>query len=143
MSKTDNSSDVNQLKQAIKSYCEKHDYVTFLELTRELRGFQLHGFSCIDFPGTNMVVWHKMSECFVEALIKLLNEDIIVLQTVPAIRYVLDGGFLSPIAFRRPKKRFAAPRWAPCCVRLRSKITKREMARYRQSAVEGLMGSGA
>jgi len=142
MRKTDKSNDVNQLKQAIKSYCEKRDYVTFLELTRELKGFQLHGSSCIEFPGTNMVVWHKMSDCFVEALIKLLNEEIIVLQTVPAIRYVLDGGFLSPIAFRRPKKRFAVRRWAPCCVRLRSNVTEREMATYQQSAVDGLMGSG-
>ena len=133
MKKTIKSNNVNKLKQAIASCCERRDYLTFIELTRKLdERFQLRGPFCLEFPGTNMIIWDKMSDCLSEALITLIEEDIIVLQTVPAIVYVCDGLIKSPSAGERAKPRIKVPHWAPCCLRPRSKVTERELARYKQ-----------
>ncbi len=89
------------------------NYVTFAELV--IGDESLNGDRELVLEGdgfSNIVLWSGMSSEFIEAVDKILKEDVVHYHSTPALTYLLDGMALKyPIV--KSKRHYKKPHWAP------------------------------
>ncbi|HUY37075.1 MAG TPA: hypothetical protein VMV69_30440 [Pirellulales bacterium] len=113
------STDQAAIEQAIIQLVADRDWVSFVELQRELEPkFDVRGDHAIDI-GKNCIVWLGMSDCLCTAVQSLLAAERLFLHPASPFVYFIDGGLLRlPYASRPPKNGYKQPRWTPACLRV-------------------------
>jgi hypothetical protein len=109
------------LEEAIVTYVEERDYVTFAELQRDLGEYRdLAGDWALEI-WPNGILWAGMSEEFQQAFRKLVEQERIKTEPAAPLCYLMDGMVPRfPIAKRVPRdkaKGYAKPYWIPVCLR--------------------------
>jgi hypothetical protein len=106
---------------AIVDYVTRYDYVTFIEIARQLekRGVETKGHQALCLPDDpNMILWAGMSADFVAVYHVLHESKRIYPHPAQYLTYLIDGGTLRmPIAQRAPKAGYREPHWVPVCFR--------------------------
>ena len=110
---------MTELVDAIVTYVERKDYVTFAELQQDLAAqYDTTGMFALTLDHPTLVLWAGMSERFVDALTRALDANRIYLHPASVMTYWIDGGALNlPIAKRPPKAGYRSEHWLPACLR--------------------------
>jgi len=104
------------LREAIHSFVEHHDYVTFAALHREFAGDARDGTE-ISLPG-NRIIWLGLPKPVIDAVLGLLAEG--ELSAIPGhvSAYRRDGRVLPlPVEKAPPRGAHPEPRWFPVLLR--------------------------
>lgn len=108
-----------EFEQLIMNYIREHEAVTFVQLMDDLRTrFTTKGDRVIELS-PNRIAWAGLSECLATALASLVRENVVALDPVDPLIYLVDGASLDlPLANRPPKSGYRKPHWVPVVLRL-------------------------
>jgi hypothetical protein len=88
---------------------------TFAELFRENDDFR--GRESLNLRDLNIVIWPKVSDDFIDAIIELLNDKSIEMIQASERTYMLDGEVVDlPIA--KSDRKYKKPHWRPVTISL-------------------------
>jgi hypothetical protein len=117
------------IEGAILALVGRRDWVTFVELERELEPYvEVRGDRAIELEEfANIIVWASMSAELVDAVLRLNRAGRIHFHSTSALTYLIDGGTLKlPLA--KGARAYARPRWAPMCLRTVAPAVRRRRA---------------
>lgn len=91
--------------------------VSFVQLERDVENFSS---SDIDWHvgDSNILIWTRVSEDFVETMVDLIKRDIIEMAPSPPLVYYVDGTILKMPLAKSIKKKYKRPHWLPVTFKL-------------------------
>jgi len=108
--------DKDEYKAAVRAEVERDDWVTFAMLHKRLAGDAREATEIV-LPG-NRVIWTGMPRELFDAILELLDEEVLAAQPVHISAYKRDGRVLAlPVEKTIPPDGHAEPHWFPVALR--------------------------
>lgn len=102
----------NQVKELIVETIKKTKWLSYPQLVRLLRneGVEVDGTYQLEMKEKNIVLWGGLSKVVVDAIVDLMQENVVVGLPAPIELYRMDGfSFDYPVVFKLPEDKLKAP----------------------------------
>jgi hypothetical protein len=129
-------SNVEVLADRIEELVRKRDWLSFVELRREIP--ETDGDMMYGDDRLNLFIGFGLTNEAIDALMLLRSENRVLPVPGSFMSYMVDGGVAAlPIATRIPRRGYKTPHWTPCFLRLMSKFDADEKAEKAEKGKKG------